>query len=222
MPFVLWCFMFFYPRNRQIGVAVFFIVKITAFCEIFLYVSCEIFCYFICVVVEFLAFRVQYCGHLIFWSASVHFLIVFSGQIPHWCKFCRALISLGAGCSCLTIFLVVFCFCLCSGLSTYLISVKSIFFVVLMNHFLIFFAMFRACIFLVKNSLLNQFALARFAFFVHFFYGLVQLRFWYLHMKCFATLTCPKLFLLYSLTDFFGTRKLALFCCHDMSYQILS
>ena len=50
----------------------------------------------------------------------------------------------------------------------------------------------------------------------------MQLRVWYLYMKSFATLTCPKLFLLYSLTDFFGIRKLALFCCHDMRYQILS
>lgn len=104
LPFVLCCFIFFNASKRQIGVAVFVIAKITVFCGVFLDVSCAIRCWCICFGIQFLAFRVQYCGRLIFWSAFVNLLIIFSGQIPQWYKFCSTLICLGVTCSCFTIF----------------------------------------------------------------------------------------------------------------------
>ena len=53
--FVLCFFIFFNVRNRQIGVAVFMIAKITAFCGVLLHVPCAIYCGYMCFLFSFLA-----------------------------------------------------------------------------------------------------------------------------------------------------------------------
>ena len=98
LPFVLYWFMHFCPRNRQIGGAVFVIVKITAFCGVLLDVPCAMFCCFICSAFQCLAFHVQFCCCLIFlqwfWALLVWFFrpkpslfaFLFVAGLP-WCHF---------------------------------------------------------------------------------------------------------------------------------------
>ena len=108
LPFVLCCVIFFCPRNRQIGGAVFVIVKITAFCVVLLDVPCAMFCCFICSVLQFLVFHVHFRCCLIFCSAFKHCLFDFLDRIPHCCKFCRAEVCLGVICWLCAIFLPYF------------------------------------------------------------------------------------------------------------------
>ena len=98
LSFVLWCLIFFYSRNRQIGGAVFVIVRITVFCGALLHVPCVIFCCCICFVLQFLALYVQLLCCLIFCSAFVPCLSDILDRIPHCCAFCRVEVCLGVIC----------------------------------------------------------------------------------------------------------------------------
>ena len=96
----------------------------------------------------------------------MHRLIIFSGQIPHFCKFCRALVCLGATCSFFSI----------SSCNILLLFVLRAFYIRTFDYHNCFsgvsevlFVFFCGCIFAVKNNVLHRFALARFAFFVYFF-----------------------------------------------------
>ena len=85
--FVLWYFIFFNPRNRQIDVAVFMIAQITAFCGVLLNVPCAIYCWYMCFLFSFLALYMWSQCCLIFCIAFAHGLPVFLGPIPHFCMF---------------------------------------------------------------------------------------------------------------------------------------
>ena len=62
-------------------------------------VVCPLLGWFIYWILWFLSLHVQFRCRLIFWSTFVLCLIVFEGQIPHFCKFCRAMVCLGVTCS---------------------------------------------------------------------------------------------------------------------------
>ena len=140
----------------------------------------------------------------------------FSGQIPHFCKFCRALVCLGATCSFFSI----------SSCNILLLFVLRAFYIRTFDYnncfsgvsevLLDFFARFRVCIFCGKGKkhCVAPICACSFCFFCVLFYDCVQLRCWNLHIKSFAILNCPKLSLLYYLSDFFVSPKLTLFCCH--------
>ena len=87
LSFVLWYLIFFNPRNRQIGVAVFMIAKIIAFCDVLLAVPCAIHCRYMCFIFSFLALYMWLQCYLIFCIAFAHCLPVFLGPIPHFCMF---------------------------------------------------------------------------------------------------------------------------------------
>ena len=112
------------------------------------HVPCAILGWFIHCILWFLSLYVQCRCRLIFWTTFVLCLIVFEGQIPHFCKFCRAMVCLGATCSFFSIF----------SCNILLLFVLRAFYVGnfdcsncfrgVIEEFLDFFVRFRVCIFL--------------------------------------------------------------------------
>ena len=160
--------MHFCPRNRQIGGAVFVIVKITAFCGVLLDVPCAMFCYFICSALQFLAFYVQFCCCLIFCSGFEHCLFDFLDLNPHFSLFCLLQVFLDITSWVCTIFLHRFCFLLWSGLFPCILLVTTTWFVVFVKFLSILVPRLVFVFFDIKIGVLHEFIFTRFVFFLYF------------------------------------------------------
>ena len=125
LPFVLWCFILFNPRNRQIGVAVFMLAKITVFCGVLSRVACTIAWCFICFLPWFLSLNTQLPSCLIFCSTFVYCLPDFLCRNPHFSLFCLLQVFLDVTSWVCAIFLYRFCFLLWSGLFSCILLVTT-------------------------------------------------------------------------------------------------
>lgn len=97
--FERWIILSFCKINWEISGAAFFAYWNDCILWHAWHVSCVILGWFVYYMLWFLSFHVQFRCHLIFWNTFVHCLIIFPGQMPHFCKFCRVLVCLGVTCS---------------------------------------------------------------------------------------------------------------------------
>ena len=130
-------------------------------------------------------------------------LIVFEGQIPHFCKFCRAMVCLGVTCSFFSIF----------SCNILLLFVLRAFYIGnfdcgncfrgVTEEFLDFFLLgFVFAFFAVKTSVLHRFALDRFGLFVGVFTFACNHASGMLISQPCASIDCPNLPILSSLNNF--------------------
>ena len=170
--------------------------------------------WFVHCILWFLSLHVQFRCHLIFWTTFVLCLIVFEGQIPHFCKFCRAMVCLGATCSFFSIF----------SCNILLLFVLRAFYIGnfdcdncfrgVTEEFLDFFARFRVCIFCGKNQCAAPICTGSFWFICVFFYVCMQSRFWYVDITTLCKHWLPEFAHIIFSDQFFASPQLALFSCN--------
>ena len=141
-------------------------------------------------------------------------LIVFEGQIPHFCKFCRAMICLGVTCSFFSI----------SSFNILLFFCVPVFYIGnydcgncfrgVTEEFLDFLLGFMFAFFCGKNQCVASICTGSFWFICVFFYVCMQPRFWYVDITTLYKHWLPEFTHIILSDQFFASPKLALFSCN--------